>query len=78
MEQDDVRQIVDRFAAWMQSHGITQAEASRLCGVSSSTLSQTLSGKYAGNVGRVAASMARAMDRASRRETAPKKPKKAK
>jgi len=58
----------------MQTHGVTQAEAARLCGVSGSTLSQTLSGKYRGNVGRVAAAMARAMDRARARERAPRKP----
>jgi len=74
MDQEEIRRTVERFAAWMQSHGVTQAEASRLCGVSGSTLSQTLGGKYRGNVGRVAASMARAMDRATRREKAPKKP----
>ena len=66
--------VVIRFQAWSRVKGLSQAQAARLLGVSSSTLSQVLSGKYAGDVARVAEKMLRALDRAERRANAPKRP----
>lgn len=74
MTDADLKPIIDRFRAWTDAHHLSQVEAARLCGISSAALSQTLAGKYAGNVGRIAAAMDRAVDRAARREKAPRRP----
>jgi hypothetical protein len=73
-ENEAVSSTVSRFRAWSQVKGLSQSAAARLLGVSSSTLSQVFSGKYAGSVDRIAEKMVRALDRAERRARAPQRP----
>ena len=65
---------IERFGAWTKTQGLSQSAAAKLVGCSSATLSQVLSGKYAGDVTRIAEMMGRALSRADRHARAPKKP----
>lgn len=66
--------VIDRFAAWMKVQNLSQSAAAKLADCSAATLSQVLSGKYAGDTARMVDKMQRALDRSDRRAKAPKRP----
>ena len=55
---ESVRNAVKAFAAWMEKEDVSQAPAARLLQISRAALCQTLSGKYSGDVQRIARAMA--------------------
>ncbi|GEM_PF-3020472 len=66
--------VVEQYLAVARVRGWTQAAAARKLGVSASTLSQVASGKYAGDVARIAERMQRALDQEERRKRVPQRP----
>lgn len=74
---DQQTQVVERFRAWCQVQGLTQAAAARRLNISTGIISRMYTGKYGddgGNVGRMCAKMVRFLDREARKRSAPKRP----
>lgn len=71
---EDVKAIVDEFAEWMDSEGLSQKQAAQRLGVSNGTMSDMLRHKYVGDVARIAEEMLRILERAHMEDQVPEDP----
>ena len=66
------REVIERFKAWYQSEGLSQAKAGKLLGCSGPSLSGIEAGTYKGQMAMYAGRMRKHMERVDRRSLAPK------
>jgi DNA transposition AAA+ family ATPase len=74
MPDADVSAVVQKFAAFMEAKGLSQADAAKSISVSPGTLNQVLAGKYKGKTARIEEKMSRALEHSDRRAQRPLKP----
>jgi len=68
------RRVIEAYRVLMEQKGQSLREAARPLRVAGSTLSQVLSGSYAGNVGAICSRMGKYLAREKRRKSAPGRP----
>jgi len=68
------QRVIEAYKVLIEQNGWTLREASRPLQIAASTLSQTLAGKYRGDVAAIVSRMSKALHRERRRKGAPKRP----